>query len=112
MYQLINDIITEFRKCFKNIKTWQWFVILIIGFMIRDGIRGVTMVVSSLKINPDLYQTMMHYFRSKAYKLGNIYKKWVEIAQKRGNLVRIGGRILFLGDHLKMPKEGKQMPGV
>jgi len=55
---------------------------------------------------------MLHYFRSAAYKVEELYAKWIEIAGKRVELVRIGGRVLTLGDHIKIGKEGRRMPGV
>jgi len=112
MYQLINSIIHEFRKCFKRIETFQWFAILIMGFIVRNGKKGVTEVISSLRLSGEIYHKILHYFRSSAYKVEDLYKKWVEIVQKRMALVRIGGYMLLLGDHIKMPKEGRRMPGV
>ena len=112
MYQLINSIIHEFRGCFKRIKTWQWFVVLIIGFMIRSDHRGVTSVVSSLKLKPKLYHTLLHFFRSTAYKVETLYDKWIRIAVKSCAVKTIAGRVVLLGDHSKVSKEGRRMPGI
>ena len=112
MYQLINNIIHEFRECFKRIEAFQRFVIITIGFMVRSGKKGVTEVISSMRLKGEIYHKMLHYFRSSAYKVEDLYTKWINIVQKRTDLVRIGGFVLLLGDHLKMPKEGRRMPGV
>lgn len=112
MFQLINSILLDFLSCFKRIKTWQWFVVLTIGFMVRQGSRGVTQTISALRLDPKLYHTMLHFFRSSGYKVSDLYSKWIQIAQGRANLVHIAGRVLLLGDHIKMPKEGRRMPGV
>jgi len=112
MFQLINSILLDFLKNFKRIKTWQWFVVLIIGFMIRRDHRGVTSVVSTLKLKPQLYHTMLNFFRSTSYKVGELYRKWIEIAINKGTVTRISGRVVLLGDHIKVPKEGLRMPGI
>jgi len=112
MFQLINSIVHEFRNCFKREKTWRWFVILIMGFMIRQSHRGVTSIISALRLEPRLYHTMLHYFRSAAYTNSALYDTWIRIATKHANLTRIAGRVVLLGDHSKIPKEGRYMPDI
>jgi len=110
MFQLINTIVHEFRKCFKRERTWRWFVILVMGLMIRQNRKGVTSVISALRMEPRLYHTLLHYFRSTAYTNSELYAKWIEIVKKHANLTRIAGRVVLLGDHIKIPKEGSYMP--
>ena len=109
MFQLINTIVHEFRKCFKRERTWRWFVVLIMGLMIRQSHKGVTSVISALRMEPRLYHTLLHYFRSTAYTNSELYVKWIEIATKYANLTRIAGRVVLLGDHTNIPKEGSYM---
>ena len=82
MFQLINSILLEFRACFKRTKTWRWFVILVIGFMIRTDLRGITSIVGVLKLKPCLYHAMLHFFRSNAYLIGALSKKWIKVAME------------------------------
>ena len=112
MFQLINHILNEFRKSFKRTKTWQWFVVLVIGFMIRSELRGVTSVVSALRLHPRLYHTMLHFFRSHAYKTDGLYDNWIKVSLEQTPIVRIAGRVVVLGDHSKVPKEGHYMPDI
>ena len=112
MFQLIDSILHQFRDCFKREKTWRWFVILILGLMIRNDHRGVTSVVSSMRLKPHLYHTILHYFRSKAYSVKTLYEKWIKIVVKHGAVLYIAGRIVLLGDHSKVAKEGLRMPGI
>ena len=112
MFQLINNILIEFCICFKHVRTWKWFMVLVFGLMIRNNHRGVTSVISSLKLNPKLYHTMLHFFRSSSYKIENLYEKWIKIALKYITIERVAGRAVVIGDHSKIPKEGRRMPGV
>jgi len=68
MFQLVNNILLEFRGSFKREKTWQWFVVLVLGFMVRGDKRGVTSAVAALGLKPRLYHTMLHFFRSRRQK--------------------------------------------
>jgi len=112
MFQLINDIVTQFREKFKRQKTWQWFVCIVLGFMVRNDHRGVTSTISALRLKPKLYHTILHYFRSQAYKVSELYKKWAEIVMRYALVLEIHGRLVLLGDHIKIAKEGRRMPSV
>jgi len=112
MFQLINSILHQFRDCFKRGKTWRWFVVLVLGFMLRGNHRGVTSSVSSMRLKPGLYHTILHFFRSEAYTTKELYSKWMEIAIKNEGIERVSGRVVLLGDHSNESKEGLHMPGV
>ena len=112
MFQLINSIVHEFRICFKRTKTWQWFLVIIMGFMLRYDHRGVTSIIAALRLKPKLYHTMLHFFRSAGYKIEELYKKWIKVAINNGTIVRIAGRVVVLGDHIKISKEGRHMPEI
>ena len=83
-----------------------------VAFMARHNQRGVTSVISTLRLEPKLYHTMLHFFRSSAYQVGSLYSRWVKIAAKYGGLIQIEGRIVVLGDHINISKEGLHMPGI
>jgi len=112
MFQLINNILHEFREKIKREKTWRWFVIIVLGFMLRSSKNGVTSIIGAMRLKPRLYHTMLHFFRSTAYKVEELYEKWVKVAIRQGEVVRKCGRLLILGDHSKVSKEGLRMPGV
>lgn len=110
MFQLINNILTEFRSCFKRERAWKWFVCFILGFMLRTDRRGVTSTITALRLKPELYHTMLHFFRSNAYRVDELYQVWVNIVLEKAPLLRISNRLVLLGDHIKISKEGRHMP--
>lgn len=112
MYQLINSILLEFLHSFKRLKTWRWFVVFVIGFMLRSNRRGVTSTIEALRLRPSLYHTALHFFRSDGYKVDMLYEKWIDIAMMYAPVHRIGERVLLLGDHIKICKEGRRMPDI
>ena len=112
MFELINDILTQFKEKIKGEKAWRWFVIIVIGFMDRQDQRGVTSIIGGLRLEPKVYHSMLHFFRSRAYKVVELYERWVEVALKYAMMIEIRGRLVLLGDHIKIAKEGRQMPCV
>jgi len=55
---------------------------------------------------------MLHFFWSTGYTNSDLYDKWINIVVKHANLTRIAGRVVLLGDHSKVSKEGRHMPDV
>ena len=61
MLFFINEILKMFGSCFSREAAYQWFVILVVGLMIRDDHLGVTSVIRDLGLRPECYETMMHF---------------------------------------------------
>jgi len=112
MFQLVNIILHEFRNCFKRIAAWKWFVVLVLGFMLRSKHMGVTSTISQLRLDPKVYHKMLHFFRSQAYEVVDLYEKWTELVLKDQSVLRISERIVMNGDHIKISKEGRRMPDI
>jgi hypothetical protein len=55
---------------------------------------------------------MLHFFRSKALDLENIKSKWQSIVLQHSNPVMLDGYLMLIGDHIKVSKEARHMPGV
>ena len=110
--KLLNDILHEFRSCFSRKATFHWFVIIIIGLMIRTDTLGLTSIMRDLNINGRLYEAMIHFFYSKAWCLENLRKAWIHITKKHAPLIKISDRYVLPADGVKQSKEGRFMPGV
>ena len=112
MLKLIDNILQQFRICFKREETFTWFVIIVVGIMIRTDMRGVSSIVGSLCLSPGYYESMLHFFRSQAYDLRSLKSKWHSIVLEQVKPVLIEGFIVVMGDHIKVSKEARYMPEV
>ena len=112
MLQLVDQILQQFRSCFKRRATWCWFVVIILGFMVRSSHRGVTSIISDLRLNPRSYHNMLGFFRSKAYDVCDLNETWTGLVVKDPAILRISGRLIMPGDHIKIGKEGRRMPDI
>jgi hypothetical protein len=108
----VSRILIKFRSCFSREATFNWFVIVIMGFILRLDHHGVSSIVRWLAIRPALYTALLAYFKSTAWELKNIQKKWAEIVVSFCPVIKIGGRFLMAGDGIKISKEALKMPGV
>ena len=91
----------------------MWFATVVVGMMVRSDLLGVTSIIRALNLRPKLYDPLRKHFHSKAIKLDQLAVLWTQTVQRLfSNPVRFNGRLILVGDGIKIPKRGKQMPGV
>lgn len=112
MLKLIDIILQQFRICFKRGETFGWFVIIIVGMLLRTEVRGITTIIGCLGLEPRCYETMLHFFRSRAYELERMKSKWQDIVLQHVKPVMLDDSMILIGDHIKVSKEARRMPGV
>jgi len=101
-----------FRECFSREATFKWFVIVIVGMILRCDNLGVTSIIRSLSLKP-IYEPLIRFFRSDAWNIRNASIKWAGIVLKNApGIIRIGGAAVLAGDSTKISKEGRRMPAV
>jgi hypothetical protein len=112
MFRFINDILEQFLPCFNRQASWVNFCALIIGFIMRPDIRGVSSVISVLRMNPQRYTTLLKFFRSTSFDIDRLYQKLISIVMTILPPKTVGGRVVLVGDHIKLSKEGRRMPAI
>ena len=113
IWEYINDILFEFRDCFRREASFKWFVIAVIGFMLRSDHLGVTSIIRELAINSDSkYLCLLHFFHPNAWAIDGITNKWVDLIRRSGQLYNGYGKPVLIGDGVNESKEGKKMPSV
>ena len=112
MLKLIDDVLRKFEICFKRKDAFAWFVTIVFGIIVRSDFRGITSILGVLNIKPDSYHNALHFFRSTAFNLVTLKNQWANIVIERFRLKTFDDRIFIIGDHTKVVKEAKYMPGV
>lgn len=112
MISEISQILQKFRSCFSRPAAFEWFVIVIIGFIVRIDHYGVSSFVRWLGIKPARYTSLLAFFRASSWQLKDIMPRWWQIVLSTCPLVEIDGRLLLAGDGIKISKEAEKMPGV
>ncbi|SHH13318.1 transposase [Desulfosporosinus lacus] len=112
MLKLIDTILQRFQCCFKRKETYSWFVVIVVGMLVRTNLRGVSSIVGCLHLDSCHYESMIYFFRSSAFKLSDIKHLWLCVVQQHIKPVKIDGRSIVIGDHIKVGKEARYMPGV
>ena len=112
MWNRIEEILSGFKPLFSRVAAYAWYVVIIIGLMIRSDRLGLTSVIRDLSLRPEVYESMLHFFRSDAWNLERVRSKWAEIVSGQFPLFEQAGRCVLIGDGTKQSKEGRHMPGV
>jgi hypothetical protein len=112
MWIWLNDALHEFKRCFSNKRAFSWFVIIIVGIMVRGDHMGLTSIVRELSLTPSAYTAILHFFRAESWCICQVRWTWLHFLVKRQPLYRVGGKPVMVGDGVKQAKEGRYMPGV
>lgn len=112
MWKLLDDIFNRFRICFSREAAFNWFVIIILGIMIRSDSLGISSVIRDLSIDHKHYSSMMQFFRANSWKLDVLRNQWISIVKSIAPLWQQDGMTILIGDGVKQSKEARRMPGV
>ncbi|MBT2289306.1 transposase [Paenibacillus albidus] len=112
MLKYLNNLLLPFRSCFSRRATFEWFVVIVVGFMLRSDHLGVTSIIRDLSLNSRCYETLIHFFRSSAWSPESLRQTWLQIVRRSAPLLVVQDRVVLVGDGMKQAKEGRRMPGV
>lgn len=62
MWNLINSVLMGFQGCFSRKAAFYSFVVIVIGFMLRSDLAGVSSVIRTLGLMPRGYEALVHFF--------------------------------------------------
>jgi len=105
-------LLMSFRCAFPRGATFHWFVIAVFGFIVRIDHHGVTSSIRWLRIQEDLYETFLAFFRSNALNISMVVRHWQLFIARRHAMMTLSGAYVLIGDGIKVAKEAEFMPGV
>ena len=112
MVKELQRLLEFMRPAFSRQAAYGWFVVVFVGFLLRDDTFGVSSVVRALALAPENYTSLLHFFHSTAWTVDGIMGLWCRWLVARDVADRLGDRLVLLGDHTKTPKNGRKMPAV
>jgi len=92
--------------------TFLWMSLVLAGLSVRSDLLGVTSFVRALWLKPATYRRLLHFFHSPALSVERLSALWIRLALVLFRPMTHAGRVVFLADGLKVPKEGRKMPAV
>jgi hypothetical protein len=110
---ILNEL-SSFRQIFSRERTFQWFCLVILGFILaQDQLGGVTSLVRGLGLETATYHSILNFFGQAIHYqdgLENYIFAWIHNRFSL-RIVTINGRPIYVIDSKKIPKQGTKMPG-
>jgi len=112
MIARLSPLLMALSDPFVRQATFQWFVVAVVGLLMRLDHHGVSSTIRWLRVRPESYERFVAFFRSQGLKLGELQKAWQRLVCARGTRRASTGAVVLLGDGIKVAKEAQRMPGV
>jgi DDE superfamily endonuclease len=107
------DAIWLLRPACSRLRSFIWFTACVAGLTVRTELLGVTSIVRALKLRARFYNKLLDHFHSSAVKLDKISALWAQVVLRLfAHPLRVNGRLVLVGDGIKVAKCGKKMPAV
>ena len=101
------------RPACSRLRTFLWFAICVAGLTVRTDLLGVTSIVRALGLHARFYYKLLGHFHTPGVHLDAMSALWAQVVLGLFPCpLRINGRLVLVGDGIKVPKRGKRMPGV
>ncbi|MFQ5642006.1 MAG: hypothetical protein ACE5IR_28875, partial [bacterium] len=113
MFKQLQIILESFRPLFSHQATYNYFILILLGFILRMDHYGVSSTIRWLGLDACVYDSLIHFFsHSRAWNLNAVMSHWLAWCRRSFPMVEVVGRIVLLGDNIKIPKEARHQPGI
>jgi hypothetical protein len=87
-------------------------LLVLVGLSTRTDLAGVSSIVRVLGLKERCYRRLLYVCHSPGLPVERLRACWTGLVLRLFTPMRIGGRLMVIGDGLKVAKEGKKMPAV
>lgn len=111
-YRRIEQILSNLRPAFSRHAAYEWFVIIIWGILLCGQHPAITSYLNAVGLTQHYYTQALHWFHSKAWSVKKLSVTWHEWLLTHPKVHRLKGKPVYVGDGIKVSKEGRKMPAV
>lgn len=105
--------IEQLRPAFSRLRTFLWFAVCVAGITLRTERRGITSIIRATGLQEKYYGNLLDMFHSSGADISKLTMLWTRaMVDLMPNVITENGRIVLVGDGIKVAKQGKKMPGV
>jgi hypothetical protein len=105
-------MVKQLRPACTRLRTFLWLATCLAGMTVRKDLLGVTSIIRALGLKEFCYDRILDFYHSAGLNLEKLTRIWASIIVECPLVLKTNGRLLLVGDGLKIPKEGKKMPAV
>lgn len=112
LHSRLEQIMLEMRPAFSRESTFEWFVLLLWGVLLTTQPPAVTSYINALGLSERYYHQSLHWFHSSAFRVEQLCYQWSQWLERHPMIYQLNGQRVYIGDGIKVGKEGLKMPGV
>jgi hypothetical protein len=112
MLAYIYHALGTFRSVFSRHRTWVIFIMIVLGFLGATEMLGISSFCRFWGLDIQGDYRLLHFFRSTAWCLDDLVHHWVAFVLSQHVAVVMTARLVVIGDHTYVAKDGRRMPGV
>jgi hypothetical protein len=112
LYSRLEQVMLEMRPAFTRENTFEWFVLLLWGALLTTQPPAVTSYLNGLGLSERYYHQALHWFNSSAFRIEALCYQWSQWLEQHPKTHQLKGQRVYVGDGIKVAKEGLKMPGV
>ena len=112
LYERLEQILAELRPAFRREAAYHWFIVLMWGVLLCHQAPAVTSYLNALGLGERCYEQALHWFHSSAFSIDEVCGRWGDWLASHSCAHRLRGQRVYVGDGIKVGKEGRKMPGV
>lgn len=106
-------VVSQLRPACSRLRSFLWFATCVAGMTVRSDLLGVTSIVRALGLETKYYDRLLDSFHSSAIQLDRMTRLWAQLVVRLfPGVLRVGDRLVLVGDGIKIPKRGRKMPAV
>jgi len=103
----------QLRPACARLRSFLWFATCVAGMTARTDLLGVTSTIRALGLEQKCYDRLLDCFHSSAIKLAAMTSLWAQVVLRCfPGLLWVNGRLVLVGDGIKVAKRGRKMPAV
>ncbi|MBE9108891.1 transposase [Nodosilinea sp. LEGE 07298] len=110
--QRLEQILGALRPAFSREASFRWFVLFVWGVLLNTQPPAVTSYLIAIGLGEEYYAQALHWFKSCAFSVERLCVGWGSWLNEQVHVHRIQGQRVYVGDGIKVAKEGRKMPGV
>ena len=111
LYEHLEQIFSQLRPAFSREATYECFVVLVVGVLLCHQPPAVMSYLNALGLGKSCYEKALHWFHSQGLSINELCQHWGDWLTGHSNAHRLRGKLVYVGDGIKVGKEGRKMPG-
>jgi hypothetical protein len=109
-FERIEQILQCLRPAFSREAAFKWLVIMVWGILLCNRAPAITSYLNAVGLSEYYYDHALHWFHATSWSAKTLSQRWHRWLSGHNHVKRLKGQLVYVGDGIKISKEGRKMP--